>query len=76
MTDNPSKFKQAIQALREIEYEHGHTMFIEELVSKRISGYSKATFPELSNSQLNFLDKIGLSYRFREDICEWEIHLT
>jgi hypothetical protein len=74
--NKPNKFKQAIQALREIEYEFGHTRFIEELVSKRVAGYSKATFPELSNAQLNFLDKIGLEYRFRKDVCEWEIILT
>ena len=70
------KFKEAIQALREIENEHGHIEFIEELVSRRMRGYTKSTHSELTNAQLNFLDSIGLEYRFRKDICEWEINLT
>jgi hypothetical protein len=70
-----NKFKQAILLLRQIEFEHGHPDFIEDLVSRRMSGHIQASYPKLTNSQLNFLDKIGLDYRYRADIHEWEVDL-
>lgn len=71
-----NKFKKAIQSLREIEHEHGHIGFIEELVAKRMRGYEKANYPELSESQLNFLEAVGLEYKYKSVIGEWEITLT
>lgn len=67
-----SKFKKALQHLRKIHDKHGHTFFLDDLVSKSTSGVEKATYTTLDNEQLDFLDAIGLQYRFREDIMEWD----
>ena len=71
-----NKFKQAIQYLKEASDKYNEVLFIDNLVMKYISGNSMPTFTTLTNNQLDLLDDIDVQYRFRKDICEWEIDLT
>lgn len=68
-------FKQVLQYLKGIEDDRGFKWLIIGLIDKRLRGYKQYFCSTLNHDEYKFLEEIGFTPKFREDIQEWEINL-